>query len=134
MSTVYYPAVFHVAEDIGGYWVEFPDLPGCFSQGKTIESAIEYSKEALGIYLDQQDDVYERIINQPSDLLSVIQQYPEEIVLLIEFDSIMFAKKYKNKAIKKTLTIPEWLNEEAVKANINFSQVLQEALIMKLHL
>lgn len=49
MSTVFYPAVFHVSKDGRGYWVEFSDLPGCFSQGDTIESSIEYSKEVLGL-------------------------------------------------------------------------------------
>lgn len=132
MSKVYYPAIFHVAEDVGGYWVEFPDLPGCFSNGSTIEEAFEMSKEALGLYIDSQDDLYERTFSKPSDIQTVQHNYPNEIVMLVEFDSLKYAQMYKTKAIKKTLTIPEWLNEEAMNKGINFSQVLQEALINKL--
>ncbi len=133
MSMLYYPAVFHVSEDVGGYWVEFPDLPGCFSQGENIEDTMEHSKEALGLFLDTSDDIYERTFTQPSSIQEVMKQFPNEIVVLVEYDNIKYARLYKNKAIKKTLSIPEWLNDEAIKEGLNFSQVLQEALISKLH-
>ena len=132
MSIVYYPAVFHVAEDVKGYWVEFPDLPGCFSQGDTLASCMEHSKEALGLFLDTSDDLYERTIANPSDIQTIMKQFPNEIVVLVEYDAIKYARKYKTKAIKKTLTIPEWLNEEATALGLNFSQILQEALLSKL--
>ena len=132
MSIVYYPAVFHVAEDVEGYWVEFPDLPGCFSQGDTLASCMEHSKEALGLFLDTSDDLYERTIANPSDIQTIMKQFPNEIVVLVEYDAIKYARKYKTKAIKKTLTIPEWLNEEATALGLNFSQILQEALLSKL--
>jgi len=47
MSTVSYPAIFHPEEN--GYWVEFPDLPGCFSQGNSIEESYAMASEALGV-------------------------------------------------------------------------------------
>ena len=50
---------------------------------------------------------------------------------MIQFDKAEYERKHNNKAVKKTLTIPEWLNEEALAMNINFSQVLQEALMEK---
>ena len=50
---------------------------------------------------------------------------------MIEFDLLSYQKKHNSRAVKKTLTIPEWLNEAAVSMNINFSQVLQDALIQK---
>ena len=53
--------------------------------------------------------------------------------MLVEYDSLEYAKKYKTKAVKKTLSIPEWLNDLAVKQNVNFSNVLQDALIKKLN-
>lgn len=132
MSKVYYPAVFHKSDDETGYWIEFPDLPGCFSQGDTINQAMEYSKEAIGLFLDQSDDLYERQIAKPSDIQAVMKQFPNEIVLLVEYDDIKYARLYKNKAVKKTLSIPQWLNEEATDKGLNFSQVLQEALVAKL--
>ena len=132
MSKVNYPAVFHKEDD--SYWVEFPDLDGCFSSGNSLEETFKNAKEALGLYLDQKNDQYERLIKEPSKLNNIIKRYPNEIVMIIEYDSLEYSKVFKTKAIKKTLTIPEWLNDAATKANINFSNVLQEALISKLKL
>jgi predicted RNase H-like HicB family nuclease len=132
MSKVSYPAVFHFENN--SYWVEFPDLEGCLSYGDTIESAFNSSKEALGLYLDQDDDLYVRSISEPSQMNNIIKQYPGEVVMLVDYDSLEYAKLFKNKAVKKTLSIPEWLNDAAIKENVNFSAFLQEALISKLNL
>lgn len=132
MTNNSYPAVFHKEND--SYWVEFPDLEGCFSSGETIEEAYENAKEALGMYLNKDGDLYERKIKKPSSISIILSKNKREIVMLVEFDSIKFDKKFKNKAIKKTLSIPEWLNNIAIKENINFSNVLQEALIEKLNI
>jgi len=130
MSTIYYPAVFH--KENNSYWVEFPDLEGCFSSGETIEDALSNAKQALGFYLDKDDDLYERKINKPSPISKIIKEYKNDYVMPVEFDCLEYYKHFKNKAIKKTLTIPEWLNDLATKKNINFSNVLQDALINKL--
>ncbi len=130
MSNIFYPAVFH--EDDNSYWVEFPDLEGCFTNGLTIEEAFLNASEALGLYLDLDDDSYERTINKPSQIKDVINNNPGLMVMLVEYDSLEYARKYKTKAIKKTLSIPEWLNDLACKDNVNFSNVLQDALIDKL--
>lgn len=130
MSTIYYPAVFHQTETNEiGYWVEFPDLPGCFTQGDTLEEAYQYAQEALGLYLDNKD---KESFNNPSSVKNLQQLFPNETIMLVGYNSLEYAKKYKIKSIKKTLSIPEWLNDEALENNINFSQVLQEALINKL--
>ena len=70
--------------------------------------------------------------NKPSAIKKVVDANPGSLVMFIEYDSLEYAKKYKTKAVKKTLSIPEWLNDLALKQNINFSSVLQEALINKL--
>ena len=132
MSKISYPAIFH--EEDNSYWVEFPDLEGCFSSGETIEEAFENAKEAVGLYLDRDEDMYNRIINKPSSIKDVCLRNPSSIVMLVEYDSLEYAKKYKTKAVKKTLSIPEWLNDLAIKENVNFSSVLQEALVKKLHI
>ena len=134
MSKIYYPALFHVSEDVGGYWIEFPDLPGCFSQGFNDIEAMEMAKDALSLFLDTNADIFERKFKNPSSLADIQKQYPGELVMLIEGDPLYYARKYNTKAVKKTLSIPQWLNDKAIKANINFSQVLQEALISKLGL
>lgn len=130
MSKITYPALFH--EEDGKYWVEFPDLEGCLTNGDTVEESYKKAKEALGFYLDKEGDVYERIINKPSEVKDIVNANPGLLVMLVEYDSLEYAKKYKTKAVKKTLSIPEWLNDLAVKQNINFSNVLQEALIKKI--
>ncbi|MBR4163712.1 MAG: type II toxin-antitoxin system HicB family antitoxin [Solobacterium sp.] len=133
-NSIYYPAVFHASENSKGYWVEFPDLPGCFTEGKTDEEAVEMAKEALSLYLDSSDENFDFIISKPSSLKDIQLLFPDEIIMLIEGNPEYYSRKYNTKAVKKTLTIPQWLNDLAIKKNINFSQVLQEALIAKLEL
>ena len=105
MSKISYPAIFY--EEDNSYWVEFPDLEGCFSSGETIEEAFENAKEAIGLYLDRDEDMYNRIINKPSSVKDVCLRNPSSIVMLVEYDSLEYAKKYKTKAVKKTLSIYE---------------------------
>lgn len=131
MLKVNYPAVYHLENK--KYWVEFPDLEGCFSDGKTLDEAYANSKEALSIYLNQEGDLYKRIINKPSSLSKIMNQYKDDFVMMVECDSLDYAKKYNNKSVKKTLSIPGWLNDLAIKNNINFSNVLQDALLAKLY-
>lgn len=130
MSIISYPGVFH-RED-SGWWVEFPDLPGCFTQGDTIEECHQMAMQAMGMYLDQSSDMIERHISEPSAADQIVRQFPHDLVMLVTYDSLAYARQYKTKAVKKTLSIPEWLNDLALKEGISFSQVLQEALMEKL--
>lgn len=122
-----YPAILHPSDD-GGYWVEFPDLPGCFSQGETLADTIAEASTALGAYLcscDENSVAYQ----PPSDIHSLSVTSPD-IMTVIASDPNAF--RTRTRAVKKTLTIPEWLNDEAEKNHLNFSAVLQEALIARL--
>lgn len=56
MKNKIYPAIFHMAEE-GGYWVSFPDLDGCITEGKTLEEASIMAKEALELYIDGMKDL-----------------------------------------------------------------------------
>lgn len=134
MSKIYYPAVFHVAEDVGGFWVEFPDLPGCLTQGENEKDSYEMAEDVLGLWLDRTDEDFDREINNPSSCLEIQKMYPGELVMMVRCDPEEYFRKHHTRAVKKTLTIPEWLNEKASKAGLNFSQILQEALINKLNL
>lgn len=118
-----YPAIVH-AEQEGGVWVEFPDLDGCFSEGTTLAEAITNASDALGGYLCS---LMDRGIDVPaaSDVKNV--DSGSDFVTIIVTDPLAY--KRSTKSVKKTLTIPEWLNEEAEKRHINFSSVLQKALI-----
>lgn len=128
---LFYPAIFHKAED-GGFWISFPDLPECLTEGNDMQEAYEMSVDALGLCLTSRMSENEDI---PAPTL------PEDILLdkdsflvVIEFDLIAYKKKTNSQSVKKTLTIPEWLNEEAISNNINFSQVLQDALMERLQI
>lgn len=130
MSKKFYPAVFR-KEDIG-YSVYFPDLDGCFTEGDTLEEACSMAVEAVGLYLE---DSTTGVFNFPetSDITS-IKTADNEVAVLIEFDEVEYRKRHNNKAVKKTLSIPQWLNIMAEEHNINFSQVLQQALKEHLNL
>ncbi len=130
MSLISYPAIFH--KEPQGYWVEFPDLPGCLSQGETVEDSYRNAMEALGLYLDKDSDPIERNIPEPSKIDCIFRDNRNDLVMLVTVDSVGYARKHRTKAVKKTLSIPQWLNDMAIRENVNFSQVLQEALIKKL--
>ena len=128
MNTVYYPAVFH--EEEKGYWVEFPDLPGCFTQGDSEQEALSMAKDALGLYLDENLDN----IHKASSCKQIQASYPNELVMLVDCNPDLYSRKLHSKAVKKTLTIPEWLNDKATAAGANFSEILKDALIKKYNL
>lgn len=120
-----YPAIVH--EDGDGCWVEFPDLEGCFTDGETVADALSNASEAMGAYL--------------CSLLEAGQELPAATEIgaikpengftsMVVSDPNQYRKN--TRAVKKTLTIPEWLNDEAEKRNINFSAVLKNALIASL--
>lgn len=127
MNKLFYPAIFHKEDD--GFWVSFPDFPECFTEGDSMEQAYEMAFEALGLAITSRKEEGD-VIPQPSDLSSINAE--NGIITLINFDMMEYLRKHNSKAVKKTLSIPEWLNEEALRLGVNFSQVLQEALMQKI--
>ncbi len=122
-----YPACFYpCVKKKGGYTVEVPDLPGCVSEGNTLADAILMATDAAsGWVLDELEDG--KPAPQASPLESIIPDAGGFVNLLI-LDMDAYAEKYGAKAVRKNLTIPAWLNTFAESNNINFSQVLQDAL------
>lgn len=124
-----YPAVF-TKENNGQYSIVFNDLENCYTGADTLEEGIEMAEDVLSLVLyGYEKDGIE--IPTPSKAED-IPLNSNEFVNYIKADTMVYRKMYNNKAVKKTLTIPEWLNEEALSLNINFSQVLQEALMQKI--
>lgn len=121
-----YPAIFTLEDN--QYWVEFVDLEGCFSDGKTLAEAMENAKEAMGLFLEDLKE-YPKCT---TDIKS-IQLEENQIISFVSVDLVEHRKKYENKSVKKTLSIPAWLNTIAEKENVNFSQILQKALIETLN-
>ena len=130
MEKLFYPALFHKSEE-GGFWISFPDFPECFTEGDDMKQAYELTVEALGLALVNRKEEKEEIPD-PSDLDKI--QNEDGTIVIVEFDMLEYQRKHNSKAVKKTLSIPEWLNEEAVSMGVNFSQVLQEALMSKLNI
>ncbi len=131
MNKLFYPAIFHVAEE-GGFWITFPDLPECMTQGDNMQEAYEMAVDALGLALVSREQ--EKLEIPTASELSNISVGKDEYCVIIEFDMLAYKKRTNSKAVKKTLSIPEWLNEAAIAAGVNFSQVLQEALMQKINL
>lgn len=120
-----YPAIFH--EEEGNYWVEFPDLPGCQTYGDNLNSTVKSAQEALAGYL-LTILAEEKRVPIPTHIQE-INQTEQGFTTLVSCD---IAQYKDSKAVKKTLTIPAWLNDLAIERNFNFSQILQDALLSRL--
>jgi len=122
-----YPARFE-NEDNGTISVYFPDLEGCQTYDDTIEGALLMAKEALESYIETILEMG-KTLPKPSAIKDI--KIDNGVVMLVIADVNNMAKE--NIPVKKTLTIPKWLDREATKAHFNFSSVLKEALIDKLN-
>lgn len=120
-----FPAIF--TYDGKYYNVDFIDLKGCSTFGDSIQNAYLMAQDAMGLYLDETTN-----FPKPTLDFSSITLQKNQFISFVSIDIDEYHKKFNNKSIKKTLTIPEWLNYLSEKNNINFSQVLQEALKEKL--
>lgn len=118
-----FPALFHI-DNTNTIFVEFPDLVGCFTQGDSLTQAFFNAQEALAIYAKENVTT----LPSPTDLAIVQKQNPNTTVLLVGIDSTKYIVK-SLESVKKTLSIPKWLNDLAVKYNVNFSKILKNALI-----
>jgi predicted RNase H-like HicB family nuclease len=124
MMKLTYPAIFYAGE--GGYAVEVPDLPGCVSGGASLAEAIIMGTDAAsGWVLTELEDG--RPIPKTSPVEKICPE-PEGFVSILVLDMDAYTEKYGNKAVRKNLTIPAWLNTFAEGKRINFSQVLQDSL------
>lgn len=135
-----YPACF-IKED-SGYSVIFPDLNNLATCGDTLDEALAMAIDCLAGYLYWLQNDRETApepsppanIN-PAEIMKDLEISSEEaFVNIVTVDVAEYAKTHFEKSVKKTLTIPAWLNKAALEQNINFSQTLQEALKKQLHL
>ena len=140
MTTIY-PACFYHEDN--GYSVIFPDLNYLATCGDNLQEAMDKAVECLAFYIYELDK--DEVLNKASDIkdidlieisktLDMKINKKDSFVSYVSVDVDDYAKKYFEKAVKKTLTIPAYLNKLAIENNINFSQVLQEALKEKLKL
>lgn len=123
-----YTAVFTAVDD--GYSVCIPDLPGCITGGNDAADAIAMVEDAGAMWLWDAENKAENIpMPTPIEQVAVEQGQIKTMVLL---DTDEYRRINDNRAVKKTLSIPSWLNAEAERAGVNFSQILQEGLKARL--
>ena len=130
LEKVFYPVIFHIEEK--GYSTFVPDLDGCFSQGDDMSQAVAMTQEAIGLMLEEYLEKSEEL-PKPSKI-EKIKKDKNDFVVMVEFDPVKYLERNSNKAVKKTLTIPNWLNVIAEKNKINFSQILQKAIRQELNI
>ncbi len=126
-----YPAGFYKVK-VGGYSVIFPDLNHLATCGDNLQEAVTMAVDCLAGYLYDLTQESEEAPT-PSDISEIdldaeYDEYESAFVNLISVDVEEYAKKHFEKSVKKTLTIPAWLNDLAIKNHVNFSQTLQQAL------
>ena len=124
MAKYIYPAVF--AKQGNFYTVHFPDFESCYTQGDDLQDAYDMASDVLCLTLYNMEESGAAI--PPASDVTALSPAPGEFVSLVSCDTLEYRKLYDNRAVKKTLTIPAWLNTMSEHAGLNFSAVLQNAL------
>ena len=127
-----YPAVFYSEED-GRYSVIFPDLNDLATYGDNLADAFAMAQEACGQYLFTSLRDGEKV-SASTPISEVKMEEEAALVNLICVNLDEYAKAYNDKAVKKTLSIPAWLNTACENYGINYSKVLKDALIARLQM
>lgn len=132
MRKVSYPAVFEPSGE--GYGVYFPDLPGCISYGDSYEDAQRAAAEALGLHLYGMEKDGEAIpapsknpkideATAPGYLVSLVTVFPEVV-----------RNEMNTRRVKTNVTLPTWLKDAAEQQGVNYSRLLESALMEYLHI
>lgn len=120
---IVYPII--ITKETDGFYVSIPDFENA-TQGDSIADAIMMARDAIGLMgIDMQDEGKELPV--PNSKPYELQK--EDIVTLVDVDFADYRKRVDNRAVKKNCTIPYWLSVEAEKAGINYSRILQDALV-----
>ena len=123
-----FPAIFRPEAD--GYCIFFPDIDDGATQADTLDESIEMATDWLAgaLYMREKDGIS---IPIPSRI-DAVEKQDGDIATLILADTSAYALVFENRTIKKTLTLPYRLNEQAENIGLNFSQALKEAVETKI--
>lgn len=138
MEKTYFTFIKKSGED---YLVYVPDME-VYTEGRSIFDAIAMARDAIGLKgVEMEDDGI--ALPDTSDKEAAIAKakaeadadfdFSDGLLTLVDIDFTAYRNKLRNKAVKKNCTIPYWLNKKAEEMDINFSKVLQEALIVKIN-
>lgn len=125
-----------IAEYKKDFLVYVPDME-IYTEGKSMVDAIEMARDAIGLKgIDLEDD--EKTIPLPSNREEAIEKakadadifdYSTGVLTLVDVDFYEYRRRMDNKTVRRNVTLPNWLNAEAERAQINVSRVLQDALM-----
>ncbi len=124
MAEYVYPALFHSKED-GSFTITYPDLPGCISEGKSLGNAMYMAQSALTQWIEYLTDKKQSI--PLASNLESIKTTQDEFVNLIRVEI------KENRAVKRTVSIPKWMDDKVIETGLSLSRVLQDALKEKLN-
>lgn len=124
-----YPVIFTPAEE-GGYLIDFPDFPHIHTDGDSLEDAFDMAEDALNLWLWNAEEERKEI-PAPTDA-ATLHVPAGSVVSLVRADTLAYRRHHDAQAVKKTLSIPRWLDTLAKERNVNFSNVLQHALMNEL--
>ena len=123
-----YPAIFTPYFDEGGYDVTIPDLPECNAAGDTLEQAIDDAVDQASRWvlsaMERGEDV-----PPASDYADITTEDEDDFVSLIVLDMGAYSDSHAQKSVRKNITIPAWLNAYGEAKHVNFSRLLQNALL-----
>lgn len=131
MAKYIYPAVF-TPEENEKFSIIFPDIDGCYTCGDNLSDGMEMAQDALALMLTHLEDEKREIPIASS--INSLTVNGKEFATYISCDTTTYRRLMNKTAVKKTLSIPSWLNDSAVAAGLNFSQVIQDALKQQLNI
>lgn len=123
MTDYIYPAIFRSNDD-GSYTITFPDLPGCISEGKSLSDALRMAKSALTQWVEYLSDK-----KMP---IPAASRPCEVSVSGSEFINLVQADIRDNRAVRRTVSIPKWMDDAVSRSGLSLSRVLQDALSARL--
>lgn len=131
---IWYPTIFTPEEDGSAYTVVVPDMQqihcGCVTCGDTMEEACQMALEAIGISLEETPEDKLPVPSRPETL----HLEPGEFIVPVLYDSLKYKKAVATKSVKRTVSLPEWMDDLAKEEHISFSKALQRGLKMELGL
>lgn len=116
-----------ITESDGTFYAKIPDIDGCITTGGSLSEAIELITDALSLCLVVLED--ENIQPNPASVQVDLRHNPDDILTIIQVDTIKYRSLTDNKAVRKNVSLPAWMSNLADKRGINCSKVLQDALL-----
>lgn len=124
MASYIYPAVFHPNED-GSYTITYPDLPGCITEGKDLANALHMAQDALNAWISYA--VETGVDMAPPSASPAISLAEGEFTSLVRVDLM------DERAVRRTVSIPKWMDDRVQEAGLSLSRILQDALKTRLN-